>query len=95
MGDRPKSFSECAQVRIKVCRKEYDWSVSLVYDPRGLSGVSTVRSRMAEMLQYRPSMMLALLDYLSFYRDMTHRLLKLCLYISPQFKKSVFSYKLF
>jgi hypothetical protein len=26
-----------------VCRKDYDWSVGLVYDPRGLPGVMTAR----------------------------------------------------
>jgi hypothetical protein len=36
MGDRPESFPGCAQVRTKVCRKGYGWSVGLVYDPRGL-----------------------------------------------------------
>jgi hypothetical protein len=51
MGDRPKSFPGCAQVRTKVHRKEYDWSVGLVYDTRGLPGVTTVRPKMAEMLQ--------------------------------------------
>jgi hypothetical protein len=51
MGDRPKSFLGCAQVRTKVHRKEYDWSVGLVYDTRGLPGVTTVRPRMAEILQ--------------------------------------------
>jgi hypothetical protein len=38
MGDRPGSFSRCTQVRTKMCRKDYDWSVRLVYDPRG-SGI--------------------------------------------------------
>jgi hypothetical protein len=51
MGDRSKSFPGCVQVRTKVHRKEYDWSVGLVYDIRGLPGVTTVRPRMAEMLQ--------------------------------------------
>jgi hypothetical protein len=35
MGDRPGSFPGCAQVRIKVHRKDYGCSVGLVYDPRG------------------------------------------------------------
>jgi hypothetical protein len=35
MGDRPRSFPGCAQVRTKVCRKDYGWSVGLVYDHRG------------------------------------------------------------
>jgi hypothetical protein len=30
-------------VRTKVHRKDYGWSVGLVYDTRGLSGVTTVR----------------------------------------------------
>jgi hypothetical protein len=36
MGDQPKSLPGCAQVRTKVCRKDYDWSVGLVYDLREL-----------------------------------------------------------
>jgi hypothetical protein len=32
MVDRPISFSGCAQVRINVRRKNYDWFVGLVYD---------------------------------------------------------------
>jgi hypothetical protein len=40
----------CAQVRTKVCRKDYSWSVGLVYDPRGLSGVTTVRPGVTEVL---------------------------------------------
>jgi hypothetical protein len=51
MGDRPESFFECAQVRIKVYRKDYGWSVGLVYNPRGLSGVTTVRPEVAGVLQ--------------------------------------------
>jgi hypothetical protein len=35
MGDRSKSLPGCKQVRIKVSRKYYGWSVGLVYDPRG------------------------------------------------------------
>jgi hypothetical protein len=38
-------------VRIKVCRKDYDWSMRLVYDPKGLLGASTVRSGVAGVLQ--------------------------------------------
>jgi hypothetical protein len=53
MGDRSGSFSGCAQVRIKVCRKDYDWSVGLVYDPRGLPGVTTARPGVAGVLQSR------------------------------------------
>jgi hypothetical protein len=50
MDDRPESFSGCAQVRIKVHRKDYSWSVGLVYDPRELIGVTTVRRRVAGVL---------------------------------------------
>jgi hypothetical protein len=35
MSDRLKSLFRCTQVRIKKCRKEYDWSMRLIYDPRG------------------------------------------------------------
>jgi hypothetical protein len=34
-----------------VCRKDYGWSVGLVYDPKGLPGVTTARPGVAEMLQ--------------------------------------------
>jgi hypothetical protein len=51
MGDRSGSFLGCAQVRIKVHRKDYGWSVELVYDPRELPGVMTIRLRVAGMLQ--------------------------------------------
>jgi hypothetical protein len=44
-------FFECAQVRIKICRKDYVCSVCLVYDPRGLAGVTTVRPGVAGVLQ--------------------------------------------
>jgi hypothetical protein len=37
-------------VRTKVCRKDVDWPVGLVYDPRGLLGVTTARSRVAGVL---------------------------------------------
>jgi hypothetical protein len=50
MSDRPGSFSGCAQVRTKVCRKDYGWSVGLVYDPRGLTGVMTARPKVAGVL---------------------------------------------
>jgi hypothetical protein len=50
MGDRPGNFPGCAQVRTKVYRKEYGWSMWLVYDPRGLPGVMTVRPRVAVVL---------------------------------------------
>jgi hypothetical protein len=50
MDDRPGSLPGCAQVRTKVYRKEYGWSVGLVYDPRGLSGVTIAGPRVAGML---------------------------------------------
>jgi hypothetical protein len=50
IDDRLKILFGCAQVRIKVCRKENDWSVGLVYDPRRLSGVTTVRLGVTEVL---------------------------------------------
>jgi hypothetical protein len=52
MGDRLRSFPRCAQVRIKVHRKDYGWSVRLVYDPRGLIGVTTARPGVAGVLQF-------------------------------------------
>jgi hypothetical protein len=51
MGDRPGSFPGCAQVRTKVHRKDYGWSVGLVYDPRGLPGVTIARPGVAGVLQ--------------------------------------------
>jgi hypothetical protein len=51
MDDRPGSFSGCAQVRTKVHRKEYGWSVGLVYDPRELTGVTTTRPGVPGVLQ--------------------------------------------
>jgi hypothetical protein len=54
MGDRPGSFPGSAQVRIKVCRKDYGWSVGLVYDPKGLTGVTTARPGVAGVLQQPP-----------------------------------------
>jgi hypothetical protein len=51
MGDRSGSFLRCAQVRTKVYKKDYDWSVGLVYDPKGLLGVTTVRLEVAGVLQ--------------------------------------------
>jgi hypothetical protein len=51
MGDRPRSFPGCAQVRTKVCRKDYGWSVGLVYDPSELPGVTTARPGVAGVLQ--------------------------------------------
>jgi hypothetical protein len=40
-----------------VYRKEYGWSVRLVYDPRELTGVTTARPGVAGVLQprYPPS----------------------------------------
>jgi hypothetical protein len=43
MGDRPESFPRCAQVRTTVHRKDFGWSVGLVYDPKGRPGVTTAR----------------------------------------------------
>jgi hypothetical protein len=51
MGDRSGSFPGCTQVRIKVCRKDYGWSVGLVYDPKRLPGVKTARPGVAGVLQ--------------------------------------------
>jgi hypothetical protein len=51
MGDRPGSLPGCAHVRIKVCRKDYGWSMTLVYDPMCLSGVMTFRPGVAGVLQ--------------------------------------------
>jgi hypothetical protein len=51
MGDRLGSFPGCAQVRTKVYRKDYGWSVRLVYDPKGLSGVMTTRPGVTGVLQ--------------------------------------------
>jgi hypothetical protein len=50
MGDRSRNFPGCAQVRTKVYRKEYGWSVGLVYDLRGLPGVTTARPRVVGVL---------------------------------------------
>jgi hypothetical protein len=51
MGDRPRSFSGCAQVRTKVHRKEYGWFVGPIYDSMGLPGVTTTRPGVAGVLQ--------------------------------------------
>jgi hypothetical protein len=45
------SLPGCAQVRTKIRRKDYCWSVRLVYDPRGPAGVMTVRPIVAGVLQ--------------------------------------------
>jgi hypothetical protein len=50
MGDRPGSFPGCTQVKTKVCRKDYGWSVGLVYDLRELPGVTTARPEVAGVL---------------------------------------------
>jgi hypothetical protein len=55
MGDQMRSFSRCAQVRIKIYRKDYNWYVGLVYDPTGLSGVTTAMPGVAGVLQCTPS----------------------------------------
>jgi hypothetical protein len=34
-----------------VYKKDYDWSVELVYDPKGLPGVTTTRPEVAGVLQ--------------------------------------------
>jgi hypothetical protein len=34
-----------------MCRKDYDWSVGLVYNPRELPGVTTARPGVAGVLQ--------------------------------------------
>jgi hypothetical protein len=50
MGDQPGSFLRCAQVRTKVSRKDYGWSMGLVYDLRELPGVTTSRPGVAGVL---------------------------------------------
>jgi hypothetical protein len=52
MSNRPINFSGCAQVRTKLHRKDYDWSVGLVYDPRKLPEVTTARPGVDGVLQY-------------------------------------------
>jgi hypothetical protein len=42
MSDRPGSFSWVCMSENKVCTKDPCWSVGTIYDPRELSGVSTV-----------------------------------------------------
>jgi hypothetical protein len=51
MGDRPGSFLGYSQVRTKVYRKDYGWSVGLVYDTRELPGVTTSRPVVTGVLQ--------------------------------------------
>jgi hypothetical protein len=62
MGDRPGSFPGCPQVRTKVHRKEYGWSVRLVYDPMGLPGVTTARPGVAGVLHRTISVLLRFLN---------------------------------
>jgi hypothetical protein len=50
MSDQPGSFPGCAQERTKVYKKDYGWSVGLVYDPMRLPGVTTVRPGVAGVL---------------------------------------------
>jgi hypothetical protein len=45
MGDRPRSFPGCVQVRTKVHIKDYDWSMRLVYGHMRLKGVTIVSPR--------------------------------------------------
>jgi hypothetical protein len=61
MDDRPGSFLECAQVRTKMQKKDYGWSVGLVYDPRELPGVTTTRPGVAGVLQMVLELTLAVL----------------------------------
>jgi hypothetical protein len=51
MGNRSESFSECAQVRTKMHRKDWAWSVRLVYDLSELSGVITIGPIVVGVLQ--------------------------------------------
>jgi hypothetical protein len=59
MGGRPGSFPGCAQVRTKICKKDYGWSMGLVYDPKGLPGVTTARPGVAGVLQMVSELILA------------------------------------
>jgi hypothetical protein len=54
MGDRSGSFPGCAQVKTKGHRKDWGWFVGLVYDPKGLLGVTTARPRVDWVLQCSP-----------------------------------------
>jgi hypothetical protein len=51
MGDRPQNLFGCASLGTKVRRKDYCWSVRLVYNPTELSGVITARLKVVEVLQ--------------------------------------------
>jgi hypothetical protein len=59
MGNRPGSFLGYSQVRTKVHRKDYGWSVGLVYDTRGLPGVMTDRPMVVGVLQMVSELTLA------------------------------------
>jgi 1,4-dihydroxy-2-naphthoyl-CoA synthase len=59
MGDRLGNFPGCAQVRTKIHRKDYGWSVRLLYDPRELSEVMAARLGVAEVLQMVSDLTLA------------------------------------
>jgi hypothetical protein len=51
MGDRSRSLLGCTQIKIKVCKKDYNWYVRLVYDLSELSGVTIVSLRVIGVLQ--------------------------------------------
>jgi hypothetical protein len=54
MGDRPRSLPGCTEVGTKVRRKDWCWSVGLVYDLRELAGVTIVWPRVTGVL-HRPT----------------------------------------
>jgi hypothetical protein len=58
MGNRQGSLPGCAQVRIKLYKKDLCWFVRLVYDPRELLRVTTIRFRVARVLQIIPELTL-------------------------------------
>jgi hypothetical protein len=51
MSTTPAPCTHQSVGSIKVRKKEYDWSVGLVYDSKELTGVMTARLEMAEVLQ--------------------------------------------
>jgi hypothetical protein len=51
MGDRSGSFLVVRMSEDKVRTKDTCWYVEMVYDPRGLTGVSTAGSGVDEVLQ--------------------------------------------
>jgi hypothetical protein len=51
MDDRPGYFPGCAQVRTKVHKKDYGWSMGLVYDPSELLEITTARLGVFGVLQ--------------------------------------------